>query len=360
MGSYDLARKTVELLRDIITQHKFAKTSTTRHFIDIIKEIGRELNQVKPCEYVVGNMVRRVLQIVREAYVACQAEEGPDPSKEPSKEPPVPSSITRTNSHASFTAANLRANSTLQTLFNGEDPLDFSASLDKTMYLALKENIINDLKDLLDEIETSAKNISDQALEHIHQGEVIMTIGASRTVELFLKKAAKRKFQVIVAESAPFCKGHDLAMSLSAAGIETTVITDSAIFAMMSQVNKVIIGAKAVMADGGLLGLNGCHSLALAAKCHSVPVIVCSSIFKLTPKYLRSYDQDFNTLLSPHDVLPYSAGSVVSQASYVHPLFDYIPPELVTLFLNNVSVSAPSFVYRLLSDYYHEDDYDLD
>lgn len=46
-----------------------------------------------------------------------------------------------------------------------------------------------------------------QALEHIHSNEVIMTIGYSRTVEAFLKEAArKRKFQVIVAECAPFCQ----------------------------------------------------------------------------------------------------------------------------------------------------------
>lgn len=46
-----------------------------------------------------------------------------------------------------------------------------------------------------------------QALEHIHSNEVIMTIGRSRTVEAFLKDAArKRKFHVIVAECAPFCQ----------------------------------------------------------------------------------------------------------------------------------------------------------
>ena len=38
---------------------------------------------------------------------------------------------------------------------------------------------------------------SKQAIEHIHANEIIMTIGKSRTVENFLKYAAKnRKFQV--------------------------------------------------------------------------------------------------------------------------------------------------------------------
>ena len=49
-----------------------------------------------------------------------------------------------------------------------------------------------------------------QALEHIHSNEVIMTIGRSRTVEDFLKDAArKRKFHVMVAECAPFCQVED-------------------------------------------------------------------------------------------------------------------------------------------------------
>lgn len=34
--------------------------------------------------------------------------------------------------------------------------------------------------------------------------------------------------------------GHQMAMSLSKEGIETTLITDSAVFAVMSRVNKVV------------------------------------------------------------------------------------------------------------------------
>ena len=84
--------------------------------------------------------------------------------------------------------------------------------------------------------------IANQSLEHIHSAEVIMTAGRSRTVETFLIQAAKkRKFHVMVAESAPSCEGQDMAVALGKAGIETTLITDSAVFAVMSRVNKVII-----------------------------------------------------------------------------------------------------------------------
>ena len=75
--------------------------------------------------------------------------------------------------------------------------------------------------------------------------EIVLTIGNSRTVERFLRAASNRKFQVIVAERAPWYDGQKLAARLAASTIDTTVITDSAIFAMMARVNKVIIGTHA-------------------------------------------------------------------------------------------------------------------
>ena len=117
----------------------------------------------------------------------------------------------------------------------------------------------------------------------------------------------RRKFHVIVAESAPSYEGQDLARNLAKEGIETTLITDSATFAIMSRVNKVIIGTDAVLADGGLMAMNGSHAVALAAKHHSVPVLVCASLFKLCPLYVASYDQDaFNNLASPTSLAPYA------------------------------------------------------
>ena len=51
--------------------------------------------------------------------------------------------------------------------------------------------------------------------------------------------ARKRKFDVIVAESAPSYQGQEMAARLAQSGIEVTLITDSAVFAIMSRVNKV-------------------------------------------------------------------------------------------------------------------------
>ena len=128
------------------------------------------------------------------------------------------------------------------------------------------------INELLSELENSGESIAQKALEHIYMDETIMTIGHSKTVEAFLKYAAKSKlkFKVIIAECAPYCKasicklwdaskltfisfqqGHDLAVSLAKDNIDTILIPDSAIFSTMSRVNKVIIGTHTIMANGG-------------------------------------------------------------------------------------------------------------
>lgn len=130
-----------------------------------------------------------------------------------------------------------------------------------------------------------------------------------------------------------------MALELSKAGIETTVIPDSAVFAVMSRVNKVILGTHAgtappeflfpgtlayflrdhdthqfpfailcvVLANGGLVAISGSHMMAAAAKHHSIPVVVCTGLYKLSPLY--PYDEDsFNVTMNPDSVLGFEEG----------------------------------------------------
>ncbi|XP_052685732.1 translation initiation factor eIF-2B subunit beta-like [Crassostrea angulata] len=325
-GSYNVAFRTVSLLRIVIAQ---SKCTTAKDVMESVVKEGKQLIAAQQSETAVGNMVRRVLKIIREEYASAlrgKSEEG-DPQE------------------------------SLHKMLLAEGQIkDFSQPVPN-----LKATVLDAINELIIELENSADNIAGQALEHIHANEVILTAGKSRTVEAFLKKAAKkRKFQVMVVECAPFYHGQALAMSLARANIETTVINDSAVFAIMSRVNKVIIGTHTVMANGGLKAINGSHAIALAAKHYSVPLLVCAAMFKLSPKYLCSYDQDaFNKFVSPKDVMNFEEGEIASRAQIDNPVFDYVPPELVTLYVSNIGGNAPSYVYRLLSEFYHPDDHEL-
>eukprot|EP00035_Acanthoeca_spectabilis_P007667 m.140440 g.140440 ORF g.140440 m.140440 type:complete len:374 (+) comp14035_c0_seq5:2915-4036(+) len=327
--SAEVAIRAVETLRDVLGQVRW---SHARDLIALLQLAGTRLKTGLPTEDIVNNMVLRVVRLVREAYTECTAELGD----------------TSTGPFASEAAS-------LHELLLNAGESDGGDAL-AVPFKTLKPKVITLINDELDDLKDGTFNIAQVALEHIHSDEVIMTAGHSATVEQFLKKAAaKRSFQVFVAEQAPSYRGQEMAKRLAQAGIETTLITDSAIFAVMSRVNKVILGTHLVMADGGLMARNGTHALALAAKHHSVPVLVCSAMFKLCPKYPCAYSVEmYNHMHDPAEILPYSQGKAVGEASIVHPLFDYVPPGLVSLYISNIGANAPSYIYRLLSEYYDE------
>ncbi len=43
----------------------------------------------------------------------------------------------------------------------------------------------------------------------------------------------------------------------------------------------------------------------------------------------------------------------------MNPGYDFLPPDLVDLYVTNEGSALPSYVYRQLSEYYHPKDYDL-
>ncbi|KAJ8914581.1 hypothetical protein NQ315_017286 [Exocentrus adspersus] len=91
-----------------------------------------------------------------------------------------------------------------------------------------------------------------------------------------------------------------------------------------------------------------------------IVVMVLSNMYKFTPNYVASHDHTaFNICASPANVIPYCCGQLLNKIEVYNPVFDYVPPELVTLFISHQGGNAPSYVYRLLSELYHQDDYDM-
>jgi len=217
------------------------------------------------------------------------------------------------------------------------------------------------IEELVNEIESLYTTIAEQAMEHIHAKEVILTYGQSLSMEYFLKTAAKkRSFEVIVVQSAPSYNAHDMASGLADAGIVTTVITDSSVYPMMARVNKVFISVEIVAANGGLIGQTGLHNIALAAKYHAVPLVCITGLFKLSPLYPHDLNA-FNELQDPSAIFDFQSMTTQSESSIkvLNPVYDYVPPEYVSLFLTNIGCHQPSYVYRLLSEYYSPQDHQL-
>nr|KJB60261.1 hypothetical protein B456_009G296500 [Gossypium raimondii] len=301
-GSQATAKQTAELLRSVISQTRMPYTNQAAALIHSVKAVGERLIAANPVELAVGNVVRRVLHIVREEDLSLTtaAMAGLNLSAESDDE-----DDTDRDNHPALSAAAIAAASrstlrppSLQTLLedvpdsaavphtssSGGDSEGKSKSADKSSRSRkLKHDVIEAVNELIQDISTCHELIAEQAVEHIHQNEVILTLGSSRTVLEFLcaAKEKKRSFRVFVAEGAPRYQGHLLAKELVTRGLQTTLITDSAVFAMISRVNMVIVGAHAVMANGGVIAPVGLNMVALAAQKHAVPFVVLAGSHKV-------------------------------------------------------------------------------
>jgi len=89
-------------------------------------------------------------------------------------------------------------------------------------------------------------------------------------------------------------------------------------------------------------------------------VVGVTGAFKLTPLFSHNQSAVLNHLSGPADVLPYNSPINSANTEVIVPAFDYVPPEYVGLYVTNSGSHQPSYMYRLLSEFYHFRDYDFD
>ncbi|EEB06533.1 translation initiation factor eIF2B beta subunit [Schizosaccharomyces japonicus yFS275] len=354
-GAFPVAVESALVMRQVISQTRW---STVDQLLQIVHTIGNKLVKAQPTEFSCGNIVRRVLRIIREEYQdLCKAAED---------------SIQKSDSDASLKTMIYKAESEAMKMHEPISSQMYSSMLnllgrpttesstripgDSRVIggMDMRGAIISGIQEVIDELDKINTDIEVQSMDHIHSNEIIMTQGFSKTVEAFLCYAAKkRKFSVIIAEGFPneHSEAHSMAKRLANAGIDTTVISDAAIFAIMSRVNKVILGTHAILGNGGLMTNSGAQLVAQAARYHATPVVVCSGIYKLSPVY--PYDlESIIQLSAPGSIMPFTESELISRADILNPYYDYIPPDLVDLFITNLGGYPPSYLYRILNDTY--------
>lgn len=364
--------RTLELLRFIIGSTPWNDAS---QLMTLLRGLGQQLQAVGGFrEPAIGNVVRRVMCAVRNEMYTIVAAEEKDFNTDGTQNGDSVENSSNTGglslanmlwAHPQHVIRNFRASESHKTETLSPKDADSIISFPPSFYVHRKhfrQAVMEAIHEIASDFEDMHKNIDDQATSHIHAGEVILIYARSRTVESFLKAAAakKRKFQVIVCESAPHYGGHTMAKNLANSGIKTTVIHDAAIFAIMARVNKVLLSSHAVLANGGLISNSGTNMVALAAAENSVPVVSVTGMFKLCPMYPHDGQDTLQDLASPSSIINLTEMCIphITNVNLINPMRDYIPPNLINMYVTNVGAFPPSYVYRLLAEYYHIDDWE--
>ena len=234
------------------------------------------------------------------------------------------------------------------------------------------------IDELKRELEGMTEELCRRAPRQLHSSDTIITLGCSHSIRRYLLEAAKagQHFKVLILEGAPqpAAATQEFAEALISEKIYAQVLPDSSAYVVMSMCTKVLVGAENVLANGGMLTAIGTHVLCAAARHFAVPVLVVTTTLKMSPYYpsdqlctrlvriARSGAQEmpWSTYGSPEDVWPSPFGVAVSDSGRgltIHaPVTEYVPPELITLFVTNDSELMPSQIHRIVRANYSDAD----
>lgn len=320
-GAYDdappatLAKRVAETL--IATVATAASTATLEDIVKKVRAVGAELALVRKEHLLVGNVTRRVLRVIRDE--GTTGERG-------------------------------------------------GANADGSQSKKLKQDVIDTAHEVMEEMMTVTTNIASQSGDFVTRGCVVMTMGTNAGAgtglsEAFLRDANKKRdgdFSVVVAECAPRYDGHAMAKALAEKGIkDVSLISDSAVYATMPNVKLVVLSARGVLCDGSAFVDSGAYNIALAAKTHSVPVVVLAGSYSISPKNPETGGYgSMHRLASPAAALSY-ADAGAPEAVVVNPAFEYIPPHMIDVFVTDHGAHCPGFIKLLLQEMYSPHDYQL-
>lgn len=211
----------------------------------------------------------------------------------------------------------------------------------QTMILEAVQEMQNELVDMYDAV-------AAQVPHHIRTGDVVLVCGGIRPpLAHFLAAIPTQTTLLVVADDDP------PPLPLPHPTMVPIPLTHAV--AVAPRVHTTLVSAHAVLANGGILSGAGAALVVAAA---AVTICVTGMEDALCPHYPHEGQDTLQELLgsSSHTASTNESSSAVVD---VQPRYDYIPPEHIDVFVTNVGSFPPSFIYRLLAENYHSDDWKL-
>ena len=177
----------------------------------------------------------------------------------------------------------------------------------------------------------------DRALTHCNTGP--LATGGYGTAGGVLRAAwdAGRLAQVWVSETRPLLQGARLtAWELEREGIPFQVVTDGSAGALMArgQVDRVVVGADRIAANGDVANKVGTYALAVLARHHGVPFYVAAPLSTLDPETPDG---------AAIPIEERDPTEVVAGAPALNLAFDVTPAELVDAIFTEAGVLEPPY-----------------
>jgi len=175
----------------------------------------------------------------------------------------------------------------------------------------------------------------------VRDGGVVFVHGRSRVVVAVLRRAAEagKRFSVIAADSDG--AGAGLRRDLPV-GVPVAVVRDAAVGYFMERATLVLVGAEAVVENGGVVNKVGTLVVALCAKANNVPLYVAAESFKFARLFpLKQRELSSGGALGEKTQAEAGAGD---DDDVARPPVDYTPPHYIDLLFTDLGVLTPAAV----------------
>ena len=371
-ASEEIAQLFYNLIQDSI-KNKGIKTHS--QLILLVKYLGKILSTVDPVQFCIGNTIKKILHIIREEINQSTKEEQNNIQNNPellgNKIKEAKKNLKDLKSFEffkDFDSLDLeRVESENSSEKNSSERLYELKKLGSDAPIT-EENInsiLEEISNLISEINSISETITKQKeiKDLISDGDIILTSNYSEQVAKILAENKKTKnFKVFVCESAPKLREKSQVDELKKIKLDLTVIEDDDIYSVMKKYTKVkvLLGAKGILVNGGLITYGGAYNICLLAKMFSNPVIIVGGTTKLTPMYSFKHEL-YNEYLSPDLIykknMDYKGD--ISNIQFNNPSLDYVPPNLISMYATDIGILNPNYLYKNFNDMYDLEDYEI-
>ena len=191
----------------------------------------------------------------------------------------------------------------------------------------------------------------DRVLTHCNAGGLATSGFGTALGVLYAAKAAGKKLFVYADETRPLLQGARLtAWELQKSGIPCTLICDNMAASLMraGKIDRVIVGADRIAANGDTANKIGTYNVALLAKAHGLPFYVAAPKTTFDFQCPSGKQIPIENRKSEEVTEGFGKRTAPQGIEVWNPAFDVTPHELVTAFITEAGVLKPPFKRSLL------------
>jgi len=198
---------------------------------------------------------------------------------------------------------------------------------------------------------TAIERIGEIGARRIKDGDVLMTHCNSSAAIAVIKTAWEmgKRIHVYTTETRPRFQGRITASILSKDGIPVTMIVDDAARYFMKDIDKVIVGADAVTANGAVVNKIGTSMIALAARESNVRTFVAAETYKFSPETMIG-DVVAIEQRGIDEVITKGELRELPKVEIKNPSFDVTPPEYIDLIITEKGIIPPQGAILVLQE----------